>query len=247
MNIFELMESCKKNFSSTDARIYELIRKWPDDFSNKKINMIVEKFGVSQAALTRFAKRLGFDGFNVFQYQFKADLDRTSNNILPSSNYYSDYLPEVERSIHLDQLNTIVSHILSCQNLILAGCNLSSLPAKYLQYFMNFASIKPCFFYNPIDGMIPSTKKDVFILFSVNSGLAYKDYLKNTQSKADQPYKILVTFSKKHSLSKYFDEVVILPESHLNQTKNTVLPDTFAFFLFCNALVQKFDIPNLKE
>lgn len=247
MNTFELMESCKNSYSSTDTRIYEYIRKWPDTFANEKINTIVKKSGVSQAALTRFAKRLGFDGFNIFQYQFKIDLGNVKSNFSPSSsNYYGKYLNEVEKSFDGDQLDSVITHIKECQNLILAGSNLSSLPARFLQYSMNFTSIKPSFIYNPIDGIIPSTEKDVFILFSVNSGLAYKDYLKSSSEKPDQPYKILVTLSKKHSLSKYFNDVIILPESHVNQTKSTVLPDTLAFFLLCNEIIQKFDINSLK-
>lgn len=239
MNIFELMESCKNQYSSTDAQIYELIRKWPDDFSNKKINTIVKKFGVSQAALTRFAKRLGFDGFNVFQYQFRNDYSNLHQlQSSSSSSYYGEYLTEVEKAIKNKQLDTIISHILDCQNVILAGTNFSSLPAKYINYSMNFISIKPSFYFNPTNGNIPTTAKDVFILFSVNSGIMYKDYLKAIHASSDKPYTVLITLSKKHALGKYFDEVVVLPETHLSQTNRTVLPDTLAFFLFCDILIK---------
>ena len=238
MNIFELMESCKNQYSSTDNRIYEKIRKWPDTFANEKISTIVEKLGISQASLTRFAKRLGFDGFNVFQYQFRNDYSNLHQLQPSSSSYYGDYLTEVEKAINSKQLDTIVSHILNCQNVILAGSNISSLPAKYINYSMNFVSIKPSFYHNPTEGCIPTTAKDVFILFSVNSGIMYKNYLKAIHASSDKPYTVLITLSKKHALSKYFDEIVVLPETHLNQTNRTVLPDTLAFFLFCDILLK---------
>ena len=73
MNIFELMESRKNTFSATDRKIYENIKKFPQSYAENKISDLVQSFGFSQAALTRFAKRLGFEGFNVFQYQFRLD------------------------------------------------------------------------------------------------------------------------------------------------------------------------------
>lgn len=240
MDIFELMENHKNQFSSTDARIYENIRKFPDIFASEKISIIVDKFGISQAALTRFAKRLGFDGFNVFQYQFRIDFQKANDSHTDSeANYYGEYLKNVEKSVSKKQLNILIQHIHNCQNIILAGSNLSNIPAKYFQYSMNFTTYKPAFVYYPSEGIIPATSNDIFILFSVNSGLAFKDYLKGIHQSDHRPYCILITFSKKHTLSKYFDEIVVLPEAHLNQTRYTVLPDTFGFLLFTDILLNE--------
>lgn len=240
MNIFELMEARKTNYTATDAHIYELIRKWPDVFANEKISYIIKQFELSQAALTRFAKKLGFDGFNVFQYQFKTDYEKiNTSKFMPSSNMYGEYLKEVEDYFSQECINSIASRIFSSQNVILGGSNLSNLPAKYFQYSLNFTSLKPAFIYNPSEGIIPTTSNDVFILFSVNNGILYRDYLKGTISNPYSPYKILVTFSQKHGLIKYFDEVVVLPEAHLTQTKSTVLPDTFAFLLFSDSVINR--------
>lgn len=240
MDIFELMESHKNQFSSTDMRIYENIRKFPDTFADEKISIIVEKMGISQAALTRFSKRLGFDGFNVFQYQFRTDFQKANDAHSDSeTNYYGEYLKSVEQSISKKQLNTLIEHISSCQNILLAGSNLSNIPAKYFQYSMNFTSYKPSFVFYPSEGTIPVTSEDVFILYSVNSGLAFKEYLKGIRKKESYPYCVLITFSKKHVLSKYFDEVVVLPEAHLSETRHTVLPDTFAFLLFTDILLNE--------
>ena len=240
MDIFKLMENYKNQFSSTDTRIYENLRKFPDMFANEKISVIVEKLGISQAALTRFAKRLGFEGFNVFQYQFRTDFQKSSASHSDSeTDYYSGYLKDVENSISKKQLNSLIEHISNCQNIVLAGSNLSSIPAKYFQYSMNFTSYKPSFVYYPSEGNIPVTSNDIFILFSVNSGLAFKEYLKGIHDSDHRPYCILITFSKKHTLGKYFDEIVVLPEAHLSQTRYTVLPDTFAFLLFTDILLNE--------
>ena len=62
MDIFEQMKSKRSSFSNMDSRIYESIRKFPEMYASSTISELVQNTGFSQAALTRFAKRLGFDG-----------------------------------------------------------------------------------------------------------------------------------------------------------------------------------------
>ena len=85
-----------------DSRIYESIRKFPEMYASSTISELVQNTGFSQAALTRFAKRLGFDGFNLFQYQFRMDLNSSKKPDQPSSpaEIYGAYMEKVENSIH---------------------------------------------------------------------------------------------------------------------------------------------------
>ena len=89
MDIFEQMKIKRSSFSNMDSRIYESIRKFPEMYASSTISELVQNTGFSQAALTRFAKRLGFDGFNLFQYQFRMDLNsskkQTSHHLLQKS------------------------------------------------------------------------------------------------------------------------------------------------------------------
>ena len=247
MNIFELMESRKNTFSATDRKIYENIKKFPQSYAENKISDLVQSFGFSQAALTRFAKRLGFEGFNVFQYQFRLDfinplqnknriLTETDSDISPAL-YYGKYMKMVEDALSDEVVDQVSRRILNCNNLIVGGTSTSSLPAQYLQCCMNLLNTRPTFLYVPPgNGLIQTSEKDIFLLFSVNSGFFYKTCLEVMEKSEHSPYRILVTVSSRHTLRKYFDQVIVLPETNLAQTTHTVLPDTLAFLLFCDSL-----------
>lgn len=241
MDIFELMESRKNSFSNTDRKIYENIRKFPDRYATGTISEIVEEMGFSQAALTRFAKRLGFDGFNLFQYQFRMDYQSPGHNkeILSPAVIYGSYLKKVEDSISDDILETTAQKIRSSRNIILAGSHVSSLPAQYMHMIFNISQTAASFLYHPEVGAPPLTKDDLYILFSVNSGTAQKQLLEKWDAKENIPYKILITVSSRHTLRKYFDEIIVLPETDVHDIGYAVLPDTLAFLLFCEMLSRK--------
>lgn len=71
MNIIDRMDTLVAAYTATDRKIYEFIKKFPEQFASCSLNEIVERFKISQPALTRFAKKLGFSGFLEFQYQYR--------------------------------------------------------------------------------------------------------------------------------------------------------------------------------
>lgn len=240
MSIFELMEERKKIFSNTDNRIYETIRKFPQEYAENRISDLVEQFGFSQAALTRFAKRLGFDGFNVFQYQFRLDYAGVENShtFQSAAVIYGEYLKRVEEGISEVTMKNLGERIRNSRNVLLAGSNISSLPARYLHMFFNISHQVPSYLCDLDSGLIPTEKQDLFILFSVGSGAGFKAALERWQGKDYAPYRILITLSNRHPLRKYSDEVIVLPGSGFSAHNTNVLPDTLAFLLFCDILAR---------
>ena len=68
MNLFEHMDAMASSFTKTDHYIYTQCKKFTTDFAEDSITMITQNHNISQPALTRFAKKLGFSGFNEFQF-----------------------------------------------------------------------------------------------------------------------------------------------------------------------------------
>ena len=99
MNIFEEMELKKNQFTKTDHVVYAMIRKFPDEISSEKVNDLAISWNISQAALTRFAKKLGFTGFTEFQYYYRKALEEpevTDKNGI--SQQYASVLSKIESS-----------------------------------------------------------------------------------------------------------------------------------------------------
>ena len=85
MNILDLIDTKVSSYTKTDRFIYEKLKKFPERFAENSYSDAVEEFGVSPAALTRFAKKLGFNGFNEFQFQLISDLRERNNDQQSSS------------------------------------------------------------------------------------------------------------------------------------------------------------------
>lgn len=243
MNIFETMDSNVSTYSKTDLRIYETIKKFPDAYAAESIQEIVNGFSVSQSALSRFAKRNGFDGFLQFQYQLKQDIEKKKDDTkFKRSIFYGKFLEQTEDSIDPDQLNRIAQKISQSRHFQIAGVSLSEIPAKYL--FASCGIFKYCYpsLYDPLFGTYPlDSSDDVYLLFSAYDGHPQQQYLEQMSKLSSKPYTILVTLTKKHPMRKYFDDIVVLPESKTVDMGHTVMTETFAFLMFDDLLTIKLD------
>ena len=237
MNILELMDSSAASYSKTDRRIYELIRKFPDNHANASISEIAEAGQVSKAALTRFAKRLGFVGFAEFQYQLRQDLEQRRKGAPTNAEVYGALLPTVEASLDREQLAALARRFKESPRIFVMGANLSRLPAEELHMALTYTpevfAVLP-----PTDVMPNFRPEDTLIIYSAITGGAHVDFIRslNTHAKG-KPHMVLITTNSKHPLRRHFDEVFVLPTAALSSGTRAVLSDTFAFFIFNDTLI----------
>lgn len=102
MNIFEKMDAQKNKYTKTELLIYENVKKMPKNFSDAPIPEITRIYSFSQPSLTRFAKKLGFDGFLRFQYQLKNDLsNNTATDNSSRAEFYGSFMKLVEKVLKM--------------------------------------------------------------------------------------------------------------------------------------------------
>lgn len=236
MTIFDEMEAKKNTFTKTDNEIYATIKKFSDDVATNRINEIVSIFGISQPALTRFAKKLGYSGFTEFQFAYKNDLQNLKEKPKKThAQVYGDLFSSIENSISKEEIHSLAKRMISSHIIYTAGASIAQIPASYIfsigQITGWFTAIQ-CSTHE-----IPSYMQndDVFILFSAYSGSAFKSSMERFHGKETQPYKILITFNPKHSLRKEFDMIFVLPavnnSSSAIGTAVTAEPISFLFFI----------------
>lgn len=236
MDVLELMDGNVASYSKTDRMIYELIRKFPDSYAQKSITDIAVSGHFSKAALTRFAKRLGFVGFAELQYQLRQDLSRQREGAPSNAEVYGALLPVVEAALDRDSLSKLAARLKESAHVFLVGSNLSRLPAEELHmalyYVPEVFAVAP-----PADVMPRFCADDTLIVFSAITGAAHTVLVKALSDYAEQrPRMVLVTTNSKHPLRKHFDEVFVLPTASLASGTHAVLSDTFAFLVFNDAL-----------
>ena len=242
MNTLELMDAAVSSFSKTDRRIYEMIRKFPEEFATSSITKVSDESEVTKPALTRFAKKLGFGGFAELQYQLAQDLKELKENDTKSSNgeKYASILKQTERLISTEEIRSLIRRMRSSRKVILAGANLSRLPAEEMLIALSFED-DICVMM-PEPDMMPYhfSENDMVIIYSAISGNSHQGFLRNFRMEnAVKPYLVLVTTNSKHPLRHNFDEVFCLPTLPLADTTNTVLSDTFAFLMFNDVIAQE--------
>ena len=236
MDTLELMDSCVNSYSKTDRMIYESIRKFPNRYAQQSISEIAEQGNFSKAALTRFAKRLGFGGFAELQYQLRQDLTQRREGAPTNAEVYGALLPAVEAAIDRTKLSTLAQRLRDSAHVFLVGSNLSRLPAEELH--MALAYTPEVFAVVPPSDVWPTFHAgDTLIVYSAITGAAHASLVKSLCAHdASRPHMVLVTTNSKHPLRKHFDEVFVLPTASLASGTRAVLSDTFAFFVFNDAL-----------
>lgn len=240
MNIFELMDSRVSSFSRTDRFIYESIKKFPDQFAHDSLTSLCDNGAFTKSAMTRFAQKLGFAGFQEFQYQFQQDISSYKNNEIKKSNadIYSRILHQVSDTVDKQQIRNIIMKMKQAKRLYILGSNLSRIPAETLLIALSFNSDICASL--PSADMLPYrfNDDDMIIVYSAASGSNHQPLMRSLRREGQgKPYMVLITVNAKHPLRHNFTETVVLPTATMSDSASPViLSDTFAFLMFNDIL-----------
>lgn len=241
MNIYELVETKTGGFTKTDRIIYEKFKKQPDVFAEKSYTELVDVTGVSAAALTRFAKKIGFAGFNEFQFQLSSELRSMDSNPeeKTAAAVYGEYLIQTENLLDEEEMKELAENILKAEKVYLWGFNASSIPAKFM--WISLKSRYHLDAHNPDYDFIFESLQDnnQIVIYSVASGEYYHSILMNLRKRNKNPKITLVTMNPKHSLRRYCDQVIVLPSAGKTKNTDTAVTENMIFMMFNSALLEE--------
>ena len=239
MNIFEKMESEKKFFTKNDYVVYNYIKKFPNSFNERSTTDIISDLQISQASLTRFAQKLGFNGISDFQYQYKIDLKNynESDEKTSSAMLYGDLLLETEKCLDEDLLKTLKSFYNDADSIYLLGYNLSKLPAMEFDILYKVAGNKNVQFVNYDQFTFKTPDRSLIFVYSAMRGEAFLKGL-SQMDKGNGTKIVLITMNRKHVLRKYVDLTVILPSANKDNVGKAYLAETMCFLMFNDILIE---------
>ncbi len=248
MTIFELMDSKRNTYSKNDLRIYNNIKKFPDAYATLSFTELIEETGFSQASLTRFAKKIGFNGFQEFQYQFIQDYNsRHEHRQLSRSEVYGELLTLTEKQLKEELIHNLCARIQASHKVYFSGTSLARMPAEYLDISLKIIGYTNTEFL-PVDILYGhATKEDTLIFFSAHTGILATDFMERIKRHNATPHMILVTMNPKHSLRKYFDEVILLPDISSSYIDQSVVSDTFSFFMLIDLIMNRMNQLNAEK
>ncbi len=213
MNILEKMISLSDNFTKTENQIFEFAKNNMEAISRETTIAITEKYGFSQPALTRFAKKLGYSGYSEFKYEISRFRMNKSSELKQSSvaNSYLNAFNIIDSKVNFSK---IINSIKKSQNIIISGYHRSKISAQLFTF--NLTDFKYNAFFMQHDEIFKAntfvSEKDLIIIFSVKSDV-YLEVIKNINELKNKPKTILINQSENHPLSKYFDLTITLPSA----------------------------------
>ena len=134
MNLLDQIRHVSDELTPTDKKIAKAVIDNPDDFARLDTSVISERYGFSQPALTRFAKKIGYSGYAEFKYDIarnknalseedRADTFATETGLL---------LKKTESEFPEEKLSEIVDVLDRAQRIFVTGYHRSRASAELM-------------------------------------------------------------------------------------------------------------------
>ena len=131
-SVIPIIEANYKNFTSVEKNIANFFRNNEEimDFSAKSIS---NRLFVSEAALSRFAKKCGYRGYREFIYQYEQNLTERNLKIVGNAgsvlNIYQELLNKTYSLIDQKQIMRICEYMADASRVFVCGKGSSGLAA----------------------------------------------------------------------------------------------------------------------
>lgn len=220
MNIWDKMKSCEPDMTPKEHEVYELLKQHTFLFSSSTASELASRFGIAQSAISRFCKKIGYEGYSDFRLAIYASIYSQPVNhaaLQPSQDsayYISQLVLETRKMLSEEQLIRLCHKMKNASAVFSTGHGNSYPPAYILALHLMLCkipshTIQPGFEIETLHMVKPN---DVIVLFSAENP-THRDFLSfiDELPQQDRPYIVLVTNTKQHPLRKMVDEIVVLP------------------------------------
>lgn len=239
-SVIPIIEANYKNFTSVEKNIANFFRNNEEimDFSAKSIS---NRLFVSEAALSRFAKKCGYRGYREFIYQYEQNLTERNLKIVgnagPVLNIYQELLNKTYSLIDQKQIMRICEYMADASRVFVCGKGSSGLAAmeaesRFMRIGVDIDSITDS------DIMrfqtVFQNSKSMVIGISV-SGMTESILYSLQQAHEKKSKTVLITAHKNGRISSYCDEIVLIPSLKYLNYGNVISPQ-FPILIFLDII-----------
>lgn len=239
-SVIPIIEANYKNFTSVEKNIANFFRNNEEimDFSAKSIS---NRLFVSEAALSRFAKKCGYRGYREFIYQYEQNLTERNLKIVGNAgsvlNIYQELLNKTYSLIDQKQIMRICEYMADASRVFVCGKGSSGLAAmeaesRFMRIGVDIDSITDS------DIMrfqtVFQNSKSMVIGISV-SGMTESILYSLQQAHEKKSKTVLITAHKNGRISSYCDETVLIPSLKYLNYGNVISPQ-FPILIFLDII-----------
>lgn len=239
-SVIPIIEANYKNFTSVEKNIANFFRNNEEimDFSAKSIS---NRLFVSEAALSRFAKKCGYRGYREFIYQYEQNLTERNLKIVGNAgsvlNIYQELLNKTYSLIDQEQIMRICEYMADASRVFVCGKGSSGLAAmeaesRFMRIGVDIDSITDS------DIMrfqtVFQNSKSMVIGISV-SGMTESILYSLQQAHEKKSKTVLITAHKNGRISSYCDEIVLIPSLKYLNYGNVISPQ-FPILIFLDII-----------
>lgn len=150
MDILEQLENPKFKATKSEKTLMEYIKSDLDNFIYKSISVIAKESGVGEATITRFTKKIGFNGFQDFKVTLAKELSNKRNTSIINLHVHRDegvketatkllkssinILEQTVKNIDVDIVNQCKNLIMSAKRVYFIGIGYSGIAATDVNY-----------------------------------------------------------------------------------------------------------------
>ena len=219
------------DFTATEREIADffILNKEDADFSARTIAL---RLYVSEAALSRFSKKLAFNGYREFIYEYKlymnSELRKKDNLTVEVLENYKELLMDAYEIIDDDQMMRIADLISESDKIHVYGIENASLVAR--EFRMNFmklgVNIQHITDTSTMEISEMMMDKDTLAIgFSISSGDEADPVIKAVNGAKDKGAKtIMISSNPNIDLCESCDELMLMPEKKNREIRHSVSP-----------------------
>ncbi len=256
-NPIDRIQSYYDDLTKTDKEIALYIINNPRDVFTQTMDRLASKAGASKSAMSRFAQRIGYNGFTEFRYDMARFMVSSSSGdeyehldpVDTITKTYSDYILKLSEIVDRKQIDRIADLLANTNRIKIFGINRSGNSANQFKQRLariGFNNILSENDNSTIGDLIASADEtDVIVVFSTTDNTGYySSNLKETKAKV-----IFITANPNLPIKKRCDEYVVVPR--ISRDSYASFLDDQAIFMvlieiLIEAMVRKSNVANRK-
>ncbi|HIW41100.1 MAG TPA: MurR/RpiR family transcriptional regulator [Candidatus Mediterraneibacter vanvlietii] len=228
-SVIPVIEANYKNFTTVEKVIADFFRE-NDEMIDLSAKGVADRLFVSEASLSRFAKKCGFRGYREFIYQYEQDMAAKSTDLQQNTssvlNVYQELLNKAYSLIDENQIVRICRTMQSSQRVFVCGKGSSGLSAmetasRFMRVGVDIDSVTDS------DSMrfhtVFQDKKCMVIGISVGGTSEDVLYLLR-EAHAKHAKTVLITAQKRTWMESFCDEIVLIPSLKYLNYGNVISP-----------------------
>lgn len=239
-SVIPLIESNYDNFTTVERNIADffIYNREETDFSARAV---AERLFVSEASLSRFAKKCGFKGYREFIYQYSENFvvkqESMTGNTRTVLNAYQELLNKTYNLVDEKQVERICRNMAKAARVFICGMGSSGLAAQEMELrFMRIGVDITSMDHGDMIRMRGVFLDETSLVFGVSISGETEDvifFLHEAHQKKAKT--VLLTAKNKPEFDEFCDEILLLPSLlHLNH--GNVISPQFPILLMTDIL-----------